>query len=168
MRTDPRSVLLLAAGAVFFIYLVTRTLMSPRVPRDQRFFDARKQIADAKRRARDASASPAARAAALREAAVAALEGLRHPGLAASYARRAERLDPQGGAPSVNLLTRALRQGEKFRPLERVLWRCLAEDAAGLAEQQRAFDELIALYEGPLNRPEMAAGLRTLRSGKLG
>jgi hypothetical protein len=164
MKTDSQSVLLLCAGGVFFVYLVTRMVTTPRVPRDQRFFDARQRIADAKRRARDTSAPPAERAAALRDAAVAALEGLRRPGLAASYAQRAERLDPSGGTSAAGLLGRALRQGEKYRALERILWRCIADRQAPGADQQRAFDELVGLYEGPLNRPEMAEGLRQLKA----
>jgi hypothetical protein len=164
MKTDSQSVWLLAAGAVFFVYLVSRMAFTPRATRDARYFEARKRIAEAKRVARDASVAPAGRAAALRDAASAALEGLRHPGLAASYARRAERLDPAAKDAAVGLLAHALRQGQKYRALERLLWRTLADHGASWEQRDRTLDELLSLYDGPLHRPETAAGLRKLRS----
>ncbi|HEX2672766.1 MAG TPA: hypothetical protein VHM25_17905 [Polyangiaceae bacterium] len=163
MKHDTQSLLLLIAGAVFFLYLVTRMLAPSEVLRDESFFAARRRIAECKRRARDSSLSAADRAAALREAAIAALESLRRPALAASYARRAERLDPQN-PDSLGILARALTQGSKYQALERMLWRWLAEEPATSPTYARAFDELVALYDGPLNRPEMATSLRRMRA----
>lgn len=163
MRTDAQSLLLLGAGALFFVYLVSRMWVGPSVPRDERFFAARKRVAEAKRRARDTRVPVAERALALRDAAATALEVLRRPALAASYARRAERLEPQS-PEALGLLARALRAGDKYQALERMLWRWLSEESDSSPAYQRAFDELLALYDGPLGRPEIAEALRRLRS----
>ncbi len=161
MKTDPQSLVLLGACCAFLVYLLAKVL-TPKLEGDERFHAALRRIEDAKRRARDRSASTEDRAAALREAAVTALEGLRRPELAASYARRAERLHPRG-ADTMGLLLAALRKSSKFRALERMLWRQLADLAAGTDGYERAYRELVALYEGPLARPEMAQVLRALR-----
>ncbi|MDH5673893.1 MAG: hypothetical protein OEZ06_17175 [Myxococcales bacterium] len=160
MKLDPASIGLLVAGTLFITFILLK-LLGP-LPRDEETADARRRVADAKRRARDRSHSPEQRAAALRDAAVAALEGLGRPGLAASYARRAERLDPLDPA-SVGLRAAALRRASRFRALERFLWRKLAEDEPGAAGYERAYEELLSLYDGPLRRPETAQALRRLR-----
>jgi hypothetical protein len=162
MKTDANSVLLMVAGAVFLLYLVVRMLSTAPVVRDAAFFAARKRIAESKRRARDGNVSQTDRAAAWRDAAEAALNGLKRPALAASYARRAEQLEPQHPA-ALGVLSQALRQGAKYQALERMLWRWLSEEPADSASYQRAFDELVALYDGPLNRPEIVVALRRLR-----
>ena len=162
MSLEPASLGLVFAGLLFVGFLLFKTLRISG-PHDERYHEARRRVADARRRARDPSASPEDRAAALREAAVAALDGMGRPSLAASYARRAERLDP-GDAAAVGLRAVALRRATRFRALERFLWRRLADDeneaGPGYA---RAYQELISLYEGPLKRPEMATALRRLR-----
>jgi hypothetical protein len=124
----------------------------------------KRKIADAKLRARIRGADPIQSASAWREAALAALEGLNRPSLAASYARRAERLDPND-EEAIGLHAIALRRAARFRALERFLWRRLAEhpEQKGVG-YERTFDELVSLYEGPLRRPEMARVLRRLRS----
>jgi hypothetical protein len=126
--------------------------------------EVKRQIADAKRRARIRGVDPSESAAAWREAALAALEGLNRPSLAASYARRAERLDPND-EEAIGLHAIALRRAARFRALERFLWRRLEEhpEQKG-AGYDRTFDELVSLYEGPLRRPEMARVLRRMRS----
>ena len=74
-----------------------------------------------------------------------------------------ERLDP-ADADAVGLLALSLRKASRFRALERFLWRRLADDAPGGAAYERAYSELLALYEGPLRRPEMASALRSMRA----
>lgn len=153
---------LVAAGLLFSVFVVVK-LLRPRVPRDGRWQQARQRIAEAKLRASDRSAAGPERAAALREAASVALEELKRPGLAASYARRAERLDP-ASADSVGIVALALRRGARYRALERFLWRKLAEgpQLGAEAAHDRLLTELVALYEGPLGRPEVAAALRRM------
>ena len=99
----------------------------------------------------------------MRDAATIALEELARPSLAASYARRAERIDP-GDAQAVSLVALTLRRAARYRALERFLWRRLAEHAPG-AGRDSIERELCALYEGPLRRPEIAAGLRRISGG---
>jgi hypothetical protein len=162
MKTDLQSMLLLGAGSAFFLYLLAKVI-TPRLTRDKRQRVAHQRIGEAKRKARDRSAAPELRAAALREAAVVALEELRRPELAASYALRAERLHP-ADPDTVGLLAVALRTGAKYRALERILWRQLAGHARSTAAYERAFDELVGLYDGPLQRPETAKVLRELKA----
>lgn len=160
MNQDPASIALVAAGALFLIYVLVKSRFS-LVPASPEARDAKARIADAKRRARNKGLDSARRAEAWREAAEAALDGLDRPNLAAAYARRAERADPEDPA-AVGMLAIALRRASRHRALERFLWRRLAsqEDGPGY---ERAFDELIALYEGPMRRRERAKVLRRLR-----
>jgi len=162
MSMDAQDVLLLAGGGGFAVYLLAKMLgaMGMQHPR---FEPARKALSEAKRKARDRSASASERAAALREAATVALEGLQRPTLAASYARRAEKLDPKHPA-SASLLATALRRGTRYRALELLLWRQLADHPVASVAYERAFQELVTLYEGPLRRPETATVLRRLAS----
>jgi hypothetical protein len=160
MRTDPQSLVLFAGGCLFLLYLVVR-MMVLRRGRSAATAAAHAQITQAKRRAADQALPVTERAAALRQAALVALESLRRPGLAASYARRAERLDPQA-AESTTLLAAALRQGGKYRALERMLWRRMSQQEKSSAEFVKALGELLSLYEGPLHRPEVAAALRKM------
>ena len=155
------SMLLLAAGLLFALFVLSKII--PFRVRDGAAQAARKRLAEIKARAADHARPAAERAAALREAATLALEELRRPGLAASLARRAERLEP-GSAEGLGLLAAALRRQSRYRALERLLWQRLTGAGAGTLEQrgleQRALDELIKLYEGPLDRPEIATALR--------
>jgi hypothetical protein len=153
---------LLGAGLLFLLFLIAKLVVTGRRGgADAR--EARKQIAQAKRRASEHGLLPADRAAALRQAAVIALHDLRRPSLAASYARRAERLDPHD-PESIALLSLALRTATRFRALERLLWRRLADGPQAASAADRALDELLALYDGPLRRPEVARALRRLRA----
>jgi hypothetical protein len=162
MKTDLQSLLMLGAGSAFFIYLLAKMLV-PRIGGDESLRAAHQRIGAAKRKAADRGATPAARAAALREAAMIALQELKRPELAASYALRAERLYP-ADVEGIGLLSAALRQGTKYRALERILWRQLAAAARGSAGYERSFEELVGLYDGPLQRPEAAKVLRELKS----
>jgi hypothetical protein len=162
MSQDTRSLLLVLAGMA----LVAFVLFKPRLARRARTpvaAAAWKAIAAAQARARDVSAGAGPRAAALREAASLALNELEQPGLAASFARRAEKLEPQNTA-TFGLLASTLRSASRFRALERLLWRRLGSADPAAEDYQRALDELITLYEGPLKRAEVAVALQRLRS----
>jgi hypothetical protein len=176
MGSEPTSLALVLVGLLFAAFILLK-LYRPAVTRTPQGKEARRRIIEAKNRARDRSLQPGLRASAWREAAAAALEGLRHPSLAATYARRAERLDPDD-AEAVGLLAMSLRRAARYRALERFLWRRLAAtgSAAGGpvaaggspapepgAGYDRAFSELLKLYEGPLRRPEIAEALRAMR-----
>ncbi len=154
-------VVLLAAGALFVAFVFLKLLAPVRGGAAQGR-EGKRRIAEAMARARDRALTAAQRAAALREAAAIALE-IGRPGLASSYAHRAERLDPHDAA-AVGLLATALRRASRFRALERLLWRRIAGGDAGDEGGTRALQELIALYDGPLKRPEIAAGLRKLEA----
>ena len=165
MSDEARSLLLVLAGVAFVAFV----LFKPRLARRARTpaaASARKAIAVAQQRAREASAGPAARAAALREAASLALNELKQPGLAASFARRAEKLDPENTA-TFGLLASSLRSASRFRALERMLWRRLGSGDPAAEDYQRALEELIALYGGPLKRTEIAVALQHFRSAAL-
>jgi hypothetical protein len=163
MRSEPASILFVLVGVLFVAFLLFKLVRPSFLSRANKH-EVKRKIADAKRRARLRDAGPRQSASAWREAAWAALEGLNRPSLAASYARRAERLDPND-AEAVGLLATALRRAARYRALERFLWRRLADhpDQKG-AGYERTFDELVRLYEGPFRRPEMARALRRLRS----
>jgi hypothetical protein len=164
MSEGMRSAAVIVAVVAFVVFLVLRLLpLGSRARRGPGTNAARERIAAAKRRGSDHTSSPVERAAAMREAALLTLNELRHPSLAASYARRAEKLDPQN-AESVGLLATSLRRASRFVALERLLWRHLAEGAPHGPSYARALDELIALYAGPLKRPEIASALRGMRS----
>ncbi|MBN1656233.1 MAG: hypothetical protein JXA30_20860 [Deltaproteobacteria bacterium] len=163
MRTEPSSIILVLVGVLFVAFLLFK-LVRPSFSSRAKRQEVRQKIADAKQRARARGSDPIRRAAAWREAAWAALRGLNRPSLAASYARRAERLDPND-EEAVGLLAVSLRHAARYRALERFLWRRLADDP----NQQgigflRTYDELIRLYDGPLRRPEMAKALRRFRN----
>ena len=161
MKTDPQSLLLLIGGAGFVLYLVLQWLVAPR-RRDAGYREARKRMLTAKRRAAERGLPAAERAAALHAAARIALEELHRPSLAAAFARRAERFAP-AHPEGHGLLALALRRQARYSALERLLWRQLADDAEpGAARHQKALDELVSLYEGPLQRPETARALRRL------
>jgi hypothetical protein len=162
MKTDAQSLLLLLGGAGFLAFLVLKMLVGLN-ERDGDTQAAKQRMLEAKRRGGDRSAGNAQRAAAFREAATAALEGLGRPRLAAAFARRAERLEP-GNQEAVSLIALTLRRSARYSALERFLWQRLAdfESSDGQAFS-RAFDELIALYDGPLRRPETARVLRRFR-----
>ncbi len=154
--SHPRLFLLVVAG-VFVAFLVVKSRIE--LVRDPAMARARRRLAAAKARARAKSGDPQAQAAAYREAAVVALEELGRPGLAASLARRADAADPDG-PDSLRLLARAMRSAERHRALEKLLWQRL--DAGPTEVSPQIWDELLALYDGPLRRPAQARVLRSL------
>lgn len=161
MKSEPASILLVVAGVLFAVFLLLKMFRPPAAKTPQ-WREAKRAIDEAKKRGRDKSRDAQQRAKAWREAALGALEVLKLPGLAASYARRAERLDPSD-TESVHLLILALRRAERYRALERFLWRRLASDPADqVGGHVRVMQELLKLYEGPLRRPEIAAALRRM------
>ena len=164
MNDQARSVAVVVAGLAFVAFLLARLLVRPRA-RGSSGRQARARFAEARRRARDRTLSAAERAAALRDAAVAALDDLARPSLAASYARRAERLYPQN-PDAVGLVATALRRASRFGALEKLLWRRLAETDPSSAGYGRALQELIELYAGPLRRPEIADALGRMRAAR--
>jgi hypothetical protein len=164
MNGDATRWVLLLVGALFFAYLFVKLKLS-LLPGTPAVREAKRQIEQAKRRAREPGRTPKERADAWREAAMVALEQLERPNLAASYARRAERADPEDAA-AVRILSRTMREAGRLRALERLLWRRLSQVPSGAAFT-RAFAELVSLYEGPLRRPERALVLRRLRDASI-
>ena len=162
MKSEPTGIALLIAGLLFAVFLLLKMFRPPAAKTPQ-WLQAKRTIDEAKRRGRDKTKDARQRAKAWRDASLAALEGLNRPGLAASYAFRAERLDP-GDIEAVNLLMLTLRRAERYRALERFLWRRLASDPLDQTAAADTFflTELLKLYEGPLRRPEIAAGLRRI------
>jgi hypothetical protein len=62
------------------------------------------------------------------------------------------------------LVALTLRRSARYSALERFLWQRLADlEASDASAFERAFEELVALYEGPLRRPETARALRRFR-----
>jgi hypothetical protein len=160
----PPSWLLLIAVGLFVIFLLMRTwLPAHSFPRANR--QARRRIGEAKRRATDPSSTPEARARAWQEAAATALDELKRPGLAASYALAAERANPTD-PEALSAAVGVLRRADRLRALERFLWNRLAKSEG--ATYERAFVELLALYEGPLRRKQWAHALRKLRAERGG
>lgn len=164
MQVDSTGMALAIAGGLFLLYLLLklRISLSPATPQARA---AKQRISDAKVRARKPGLTPAERAEAWRDAALAALEGLHRPNLAASYARRAERACPDDAA-AVRVLSLSMREAGRLRALERLLWRRLAQETHGPAHA-RAYDELIALYDGPLRCPERATVLHRMRRASI-
>lgn len=160
MPQGPAGWALLAAVALFLGWLLLKSRVS-LAGQDPRRAEGRKRLAEAKARARAAKGDAALRARALRDAAIIALEDLGRPNKAASYARRALRADPDDGE-SIRVVALAMRRAQRYRALEKLLWRRLASGVDSQSEA-RAFAELLALYEGPMRRPAQAQVLRRLR-----
>ena len=149
---------LLVAVVLFAGFLLLKSRVA-LLPRDPRVADARRRIGEAKRAAR-AARDTKSRAGAWLDAARTALEELGNAGLSASFAKRAARAAPDDPAPIDAVIT-ALRAAGRNRALERYLWRRLQGEIGPAYD--RAFEELLSLYEGPLRKPERAAALRALR-----
>ena len=147
----------LAAIALFVVFLVANLLLR-LPPRDPKKREAHGRWREAMKRAQS-TASPEEKAAALRDASVIALEGLGRPGLAASCARRAERVQktPEGALRLVG----ALAASRRYAALERLIWSEL-ETAEG-ERYDALFDALLGFYEGVANAPERARVLRKLK-----
>jgi hypothetical protein len=159
MPQTPSGWALLVALAAFVAFLLFKSRFS-LLPRSETRKEARTRIAEAKRAARSAGDDDHARASAWRRAARIALDDLRRPGLAASYARRALRVSADD-VEAMEITVDALTRVRRLRALEKLLWRRLeGEPGPGY---ERAWDELLALYEGPLRRRAQARALRQLR-----
>lgn len=150
---------LFLAAVGFAAYLAWRLYRALHRPRDD---------AEAKRRYRDLRAAARAeknvkiKASLYVESARCALYELERPNLAASLARRAERLDPSSEEP-LPLLVEAMMEAGRARALERQLLRRIDRLAADEPRYRAAFDALLRLYEGPLRLPEKANLLRRLQ-----
>lgn len=155
--TEAMRMIGLFAIALFVVFLIGNLLLR-LPPRDPKRREAHGRWREAMKRAQS-TASPDEKAAALREASVIALEGLGRPGLAASCARRAERVrkTPEGAKS----LVRALEASRRYAALERLIWSEL-ETAEG-ARYDALFESLLGFYEGVANAPERARVLRKLR-----
>ncbi len=153
---DPTRIALLSAVALFLLFVIVK-LRFPLFA-DPAMVDARKKMIDAKKRAREQSGAERARA--WRQAADIALEDLGRPNLAASYARRAYRADPDDGE-SLAVVSRAMIRARRYGALEKLLWRRLAKDPTP-ERREHLFAELLRLYDGPMRRPSQAKVIREL------
>jgi hypothetical protein len=165
MGVDSLSLALAIAGALFLFYVLLKLRYS-LLPASAEVRDVKRRIQQAQVRAHDRNASAELRARAFCEAAQVALEELGRPNLAASYARRAQRVDPSL-AEAVRLLSVSLQRGGRLRALERLLWRRLAREDAASPGYQRAYDELVKLYSGPMKKPDRAAVLKRMRTASI-
>lgn len=146
----------LAAIGLFVVWMLTSLLLR-LPPRDPRKRAAHAKWREAMARAKQ-ERTREAKAEALREASVIALEGLGRPGLAASLARRSERLAPT--AESARSLLRALEAGQRYVALERLMWRELA--SAEGERYEALWEALLGFYDA--KAPERARVLRKLRA----
>jgi hypothetical protein len=148
-----------AVAIVFVVFLIVRSRVDfTRFAK--RSVDARGKLVDLKKRARTAT-NKSERASAWRDAADVAAKDLDRPELASAYALRALRINHDDVA-AIDLLVDAWTKMGKLGVLERQLWRRLkGERGPGY---ERAYDALLVLYEGPLNRREAADALRSMRA----
>jgi hypothetical protein len=159
-----------AVAIAFLVFLVVRSrvdfakLGKPKPkPAPKPTADSREKLVELKKRARTAPAK-SDRAAAWREAAELAANDLGRPELVSAYALRALRIN-QDDVAALELLVGAWTKSGKLGLLERQLWRRLkGERGPGY---ERAYDALLTLYEGPLNRREAADALRAMRANSL-
>ncbi|MCS6798628.1 MAG: hypothetical protein NZ898_08860 [Myxococcota bacterium] len=159
MRAPPEAIAGALAVALLVTWIAARAVLASRgrrgVPSERRA-----ELDGLKARAR-AGTEPEARAAAWLEAARLAMQ-VRRPDLAASYALRARRAAPRS-TEAIDALVRALRARRRYRALERLLWRALAEqDDAPV--RTHLLEALVSLYEGPLRDRHRARALRRLAS----
>ncbi len=157
--TTPAGWALLATVILFAAFLLLKSRIS-FLPRDPAVGDARKRIRAAKKRARKAAGDRDARVKALLDAAQIAREDLGRPRLAASYALRASRANPNH-AGAITLMAETFREAKRYRAAEKFLWRRL--DGPTGVGYDAAFEQLLALYDGPMHRRERAQALRTMR-----
>ncbi|MBX3248198.1 MAG: hypothetical protein KF901_13550 [Myxococcales bacterium] len=148
----------LAAVVLFVAFLVLKSRLA--FARTPHAVEGRKKLAACRQRARAASTA-SEKAAAWREAATIALDELERPNLAASFARRAERIEPTSDE-GLSLLSRTMRRAQRPQALAKLLWRRLAEEPLDSPRADRLMAELLSLYDGPLRRPAKAKVLREL------
>lgn len=145
--------LLIGAAALFVLFAIARAML-PRTPRAERR-KAQAAHSAAVSEGSDEKRSPKERAAALVRAGRLALEELGRPRLAARHAEWAHRLAPTD-PEVIRLASAAFPRARRLRALERLLW--LSAEAE--EPTRHALDALIALYEGPMKRPERARALK--------
>jgi hypothetical protein len=151
-----------AVAIVFVVFLIVRSRVDfSRFAK--RSVDARDKLADLKKRARTAQ-KKSDRASAWRDAAELAAKDLDRPELASAYALRALRIN-QDDVQAIDLLVSAWTKMGKLGVLERQLWRRLKGPRG--PGYERAYDALLVLYEGPLNRREAADALRAMRAASV-
>jgi hypothetical protein len=162
---DPASWAMVSVTTFFVAFLVWKVRHAAAPPAPEALL-ARSRFKAARGRIEEAGRDRVARADALREAALVALEELKRPQLAARLARRADRLAPES-EDSVATVVRAMRAAGRFPALERLLWRKLDAAASGSERYEQVFAALLDLYDGPLRRPHQASALRRLRAGEV-
>lgn len=150
---------LILAAAGFAVYLGWRLYLALIRPHDDG--EARRRYRELRAASR-AEQNPKIKASLYLEAARCALSELERPNLAASLARRSERLDPTS-EDALPLLVEAMLSAGRARALERQLLRRIDRLSADDARYIAAFDALLQLYEGPLRLPEKANLLRRLQ-----
>lgn len=166
MDPTTRAWLIAGTALVFIVFLVVKAVFDP-MPRGPGVREARRRLSEARKRARAKELSSHERSAAWCAAARLALEDLGSPRAAARLAQKALRADP-ASLDAQALLSRALHSAGRLRTLERALWveLDLARGIRANDAYERAFAELLSLYEGPLRRPERARVLRALRASE--
>lgn len=147
------------AAAGFAIYLGWRLYLALIRPADNA--KARRRYRELRAASR-AEENPKIKASLYLEAARCALRELERPNLAASLARRSERLDPSSDE-ALPLLVEAMLSARRHHALERLLLRRLDRLRQDELSYRPTFDALLALYEGPLRLPEKAKLLRRLQ-----
>ncbi len=150
---------LLAAVVLFVAFLLFKSRVSLS-PRDPAIAEARRKIKRAKKRARQAADDREARVRAWLDAARIARDELDRPRLAASFALRAARVDPDH-VTAITMMAESFREAGRYRAAEKFLWRRL--DGPHGPGYDAAFEQLVALYEGPMRKRERAQALRAMR-----
>jgi len=156
-----RSWILLAALAAFALFIFLNAWWPRSISAERK--EAWRRLQHAKRRARRAS-DPKDQALMWQQAADAALVlGQTHQ--AATFALNAERAAPKDGAVLASV-TSILKKTARYAALEHYLWRRLSLSELGAEEFDHFFNELVALYEGPMRRVGWAKTLRRLHAEK--
>jgi len=145
---------------LFAAFLLLKSRVS-LLPRDPAIVEARRRIRAAKKRARKAATDSEARVRAFLDAARIARDELERPRLAASYALRAARVDPDH-VTAITMMAECFREAKRYRAAEKFLWRRL--DGPNGPGYDAAFEQLVALYEGPMRKRERAQALRAMRA----
>jgi hypothetical protein len=141
----------------FVAFLLSKLASSARRRRDDEAWGRYREAIDRAKRTRVRHE----KSAAYRDASRVALDALGRPNLAVSLARRAVRLDPEH-KDGLEILVTSMTHGARTRALERLLWRKLREVEPGSDRHRTIFQELLALYQGPLKDPDRAEALRML------
>jgi hypothetical protein len=150
----------LAAVVLFVAFVLFKSRVS-LLPRDPTLTEARRKIRAAKKRARKAGDDTEGRVRAWLDAARIARDELDRPRLAASFALRAARVDPDH-VTAITMMADTFKEAQRYRAAEKFLWRRL--DGPYGPGYDAAFDELVELYEGPMRKRERAQALKAMRA----